>query len=68
MKTLFSKLKAAIVSPLIAPPVPKSPAEKPDKIPPVMAFLLFGFMIRFFFIKNSRLNPTKKTPRIISKY
>ncbi|MDA0984680.1 MAG: hypothetical protein O3C56_02610 [Bacteroidetes bacterium] len=42
IKTLFSKLNEAIVKPRIAPLVPNRPAEKPEKEPPIKAFLLFG--------------------------
>mgnify|MGYP006998116770 CR=1 FL=1 len=38
IKTLFSMLKAAMVTPRMAPPVPKSPAEKPNNDPPIAEF------------------------------
>lgn len=66
INTLFSILKAAIVNPLIAPPVPSNPAEKPDNEPPITALLLLSFMTNFFLIKNSILRPTRKMARIIS--
>ncbi len=67
IKMLFSRLKAAIVKPRIAPPVPRSPAEKPDKEPPITAFLLLAGTTSFLLIKKSKLNPTRKTPRMISR-
>ena len=66
IKTLFSRLNAAIAKPLIAPPVPNNPAEKPENDPPIKAFLLFGLMIKSFLIKKIKLNTTKKIPRITS--
>ena len=36
INALFSILKAAIVIPRIAPPVPSTPAAKPDKLPPII--------------------------------
>lgn len=38
--TLFSRLKAAMVSPRMAPPVPSNPAVKPDSVPPIIEFCL----------------------------
>ena len=67
MKTLFSKLKAAIVSPLIAPPVPNKPAENPEKEPPIIAFFLLGAMLNLLLIIKIRLKTTKNTPKNISK-
>lgn len=67
MNTLFSKLNAAIVKPLIAPPVPNNPAENPEKEPPIMAFLLFGEMVILLLIRKNRLSPTKNIPKNISK-
>lgn len=64
MKTLFSRLNAAIVNPRIAPPVPKSPAEKPERIPPTAAFDLVGFITRFLKIKNNKLKAIKNIPNI----
>lgn len=59
INTLFSRLNAAIAKPLIAPPVPNNPAEKPESDPPIKAFLLFGLMIKFFLIKNIKLKTTE---------
>lgn len=67
IKTLFSRLKAAIVNPLIAPPVPRSPAENPERIPPLMAFLFVGEMIKFCLIRKSKLKPIKNMAKRISK-
>ena len=67
IKTLFSKLNAAIVNPLIAPPVPRSPAENPERAPPEIAFLLVGEIIKSFFKRKRRLKPTRNIPSIISK-
>lgn len=67
MKTLFSKLNAAIVSHQMAPPVPSKPAEKPDKTPPEMAFLVEGFITRFFFKINKRLKKIRNKPKMISR-
>ncbi len=51
---LFSKLKAAIVSPLTAPPVPKKPAKKPDKTPPATASLLPSLIFNLGFKMNNK--------------
>lgn len=67
MKTLFSRLKAAIVRPRMAPPVPSNPAENPENEPPIIAFLLFGKIIILLFIKKNKLNPTRNIPKKISK-
>ena len=48
MKQFFSRLKAANVMPRIAPPVPKSPAAKPDKEPPAIELKNVGLRVRFF--------------------
>lgn len=66
MNALFSRLNAAIAKPLIAPPVPNNPAEKPEREPPIKAFLLFGLMIKSFLIKKIKLKMTKKIPSITS--
>ena len=63
INTLFSKLNAAIVKPLMAPPVPNNPAENPEKEPPINAFLLFGAITILLFIRNNKLNPTKNIQR-----
>ncbi len=67
MNTLFSKLKAAIVSPLIAPAVPNKPAENPEKEPPIIAFFLFGAILNLLLIIKIRLKITRNTPKNISK-
>ena len=46
INTVFFKLNADIVSPRIAPPVPKSPAENPDKLPPNKAYRIIGFITK----------------------
>ena len=66
MKTLFSKLNAAIVNPLMAPPVPSRPAESPENDPPIIAFFVVGKTTIFFPIRKIRLNPTRKIPKMIS--
>ena len=53
INTFFSKLKAAMVRPRMAPPVPNNPAEKPDKLPPTIAFFRLGLITRSFFSKNN---------------
>lgn len=68
INTFFSKLKAAMVSPRIAPPVPRRPAENPDKPPPIMAFRLTGFMINFFLIRKRSARITRNNPRNNSSY
>ena len=67
MNTLFSKLKAAMVKPLMAPPVPSNPAENPEKEPPIMAFLFVGDTTTSRLNRNNKLNPTKNIPKNISK-
>ena len=52
-----------MVKPLMAPPVPNKPAEKPDKVPPTMALPLEGLNVKVFLMRKRRLNPTRKTPR-----
>ena len=68
IKTLFSRLKEAIVRPLIAPPVPSKPAEKPDNAPPIREFFLFAAITNSLLYKNKALSEIRKTPRKISKY
>jgi hypothetical protein len=67
INALFSRLKEAIVRPLMAPPVPNNPAENPENEPPIIAFLLVGDIVSFLLIRNNRLNPTKNIPRKNSK-
>ena len=67
IKTLFSRLNAAIVNPLIAPPVPRRPAENPDNIPPKTEFFLLGVTTRSFLYKKTELKTIKNNPRKISK-
>ena len=59
IKTLFSKLNAAMVSPLIAPPVPRRPADRPENDPPKIAFFLFGAITKLFLTRNNDLYPPK---------
>lgn len=66
IKAFFSKLKAAIVKPLIAPPVPNSPAEKPDSAPPLIAFLLFAGITNSFLYRKRELKAIRKRASIIS--
>lgn len=65
MKIFFSKLKAAIVIPLIAPPVPNKPAVKPESELPIKVLLEVGFTTNSFLIKNNKLNAIKKTAKTI---
>lgn len=66
IKTSFSRLKAASVSPLIAPPVPKSPAVIPDNAPPLTELNTVGCNFRFLKIINTMLIARRKTEREIS--
>lgn len=64
----FSRLNAARVIPLIAPPVPNNPAKKPDITPPPMEFFRFGFNSKFFKINKVELNKIRKIESAISRY
>lgn len=66
MNTLFSMLKADIVNPLIAPPVPSKPAENPDNPPPIIEFLFVGLITNCFRMRKSKLSAIKKIPKMIS--
>ena len=65
---LFSKLNAVIVSPRIAPPVPKNPAKNPDKIPPIKVSLSPVLNEKLGLIKKNKLNITKNTDKAICRY
>lgn len=67
INVLLLRLNAAMVNPLMAPPVPSNPAEKPDRAPPSTAFLVFGWTTIWLLIIKSKLNPTRKQPRTISR-
>ena len=67
IKALFSRLKAAMVKPRMAPPVPRSPAENPESEPPTIAFRALGLKTISLLIRKSKLKPTRKIPRIISR-
>lgn len=67
IKTFLSRLKAAMVKPLIAPPVPNKPAENPEKEPPIIAFFLLAEITSLLLTKKNKLSPTKKKPKNISK-
>lgn len=62
MNLFLSSLKAAIVIPLIAPPVPSSPALKPDKVPPKIAFFILATTANLLKIKNNKLETIKNKP------
>lgn len=67
IKTSVFKLNAASTIPLIAPPVPKSPAINPDKTPPEIELVIVGFIAKCLKIKKIRLVIIKKQARNISK-
>lgn len=62
---LFSKLNAVIVSPRMAPPVPKKPAKNPDKLPPIRVSLCPVLKEKLGFNKKKILNITKNTDNAI---
>ena len=67
-KTDFSTLNAAIVMPLIAPPVPSNPAKKPDKLPPIKLFFLLASNFNSFLMIKRILNPIKKNANTSCRY
>ena len=52
--------------PLIAPPVPTTPAIKPEKTPPKIEFFIVGFMVVFLKIIKNKLVTIKKIANSIS--
>jgi len=55
MKTSVFMLKAARVIPRMAPPVPTTPAIKPDNTPPLMELVMVGFISNLLNTRNVRL-------------
>lgn len=68
IKTSFSRLKAAKVKPLIAPPVPSKPAVIPDNAPPETELTSVGFSTNFLNIKSRRLIEIRKMESAMDKY
>ena len=68
MNTLFSKLNAAIVNPLTAPPVPNNPAVNPDREPPIKEFFFVGLTSSFLRMRNKLLKRIKNIPRATSNH
>lgn len=65
---LFSKLNAVIVSPRMAPPVPKKPAKNPDKLPPINVSFRPVLKAKLGLIRKNKLKPTRNTERAICRY
>ena len=67
MKTYVFMLNAAKVIPRMAPPVPSTPATKPDKIPPPMELRIVGFTSSFLNIRNVMLVQIRNMASAISR-
>jgi hypothetical protein len=65
---LFSKLNAVIVSPRMAPPVPKNPAKNPDRLPPIKVSFRPVLNENLGLIRKKILKPTKNTDSAICRY
>ncbi len=52
----------------MAPPVPKKPAKKPDKLPPIKVSFSPVLKEKLGLTRKNKLKPTKNTDKAICRY